>query len=229
MEFRGPGKGALLCVVAIACLFISCTHLQSGKYVQLQRGQSVKTLAKTFGVDKEVIKSHNKDKNFAPGEWIFIPLKRGIVSGFSGRSYASAYFSGNGKFIWPVPASRRVSSHYGRRWGRPHNGIDIAARGGSHILSTANGIIIYSGNGLRGFGNMIVIRHENDFYSIYAHNKKNFVRKGEKVLQGQVIGQVGNTGRSTGTHLHFEIRKGDNPLNPLAFFKQGKYKTIAHK
>ncbi len=223
---RGFSLRGVLCLIIIFGLS-ACSHIKSGQYVQIQKGQSLKSISKHFGVPVSDIKSFNENKTFHPGDWVFVPLKRGFLGGEVNRGYAGSYYTGTGKFIWPVPSSKRISSEFGRRWGRNHKGIDIVANNGSHILASASGIVIYSGRGLRGFGNMIVIRHEDEFYSIYAHNKKNFVRKNEKVSQGQVIGQVGNTGRSTGTHLHFEIRRGDKALNPLAFFKQGKYKIIA--
>lgn len=222
-----PLNGFLYLLIVLTLM--SCAHIKSGQYVQLRKGQSVDSLAKNYGVSKNLIQSFNKKKSFRPGDWVFVPMNRGILGSRINRSFAGSYYIGDGKFIWPVPGSRRVSSEFGRRWGRPHNGIDISAPGGSHILSSAAGVVIYSGSGLRGFGNMIVIRHEDNFYSIYAHNRRNYVRKNEKVVQGQVIGQVGNTGRSTGNHLHFEIRRGDKALNPLAFFKEARYKIIASK
>ena len=130
----------------------------------------------------------------------------------------------------PVPASRVISSAFGPRWGRKHNGIDIKAREGSNILAADGGKVIYSGSKLRSFGNMIVIRHPRGIYTLYAHNQVNYVQVGQRVGRGQVIGRVGHTGRSTGSHLHFEVRLGDEALNPLAFYhNRGNYREYARR
>ena len=118
--------------------------------------------------------------------------------------------------IWPL--SGRITSVYGWRRGRHHDGIDIAARLGKPIVSAANGTVVFSG-WRSGYGRMVVIQHNRWLKTIYAHTSSNFVRKGEKVTQGQVIALVGNTGRSTGPHLHFEVRNAlgaQNPMNYLA-------------
>ena len=119
------------------------------------------------------------------------------------------------RLIWPVEG--RVMSRFGWRGHRHHDGIDIAAPEGTPVVAAADGIVIYSGNGFRGYGNLIVIKHTPRVFTIYAHNKKNLVRKGQKVRQGQTIALVGSTGRATGPHLHFELRIGNKPVDPLKY------------
>src|SRR5690606_9771758 len=138
------------------------------------------------------------------------------------RSIASAQFDSNvteahlnsGEFAWPVPSSKRISSGYGKRWGRHHEGIDIPGRVGTSIVAAADGKVIYSGSGLGGYGNITVILHDNGYHTVYAHAKRNLTVAGQRVYKGQVIAQLGKSGRSTGPHLHFEIRKNSRPLNP---------------
>jgi murein DD-endopeptidase MepM/ murein hydrolase activator NlpD len=77
--------------------------------------------------------------------------------------------------------------------------------------------VIYSGNGLGGYGNVVIVRHDELYSTVYAHNRKNRVRKGAFVDRGEVIAEVGKTGNATGPHLHFEIRRGEHPLDPLEF------------
>lgn len=112
---------------------------------------------------------------------------------------------GTGNFIWPLEGGR-VTSPYGWRNGRLHEGVDIGANTGTPILASENGMVKYVGwEG--GYGNSVVIKH-GKYYTRYAHNSANLVSTGEVVEKGQVIAQVGSTGRSTGPHVHFEIRTG---------------------
>ncbi len=119
------------------------------------------------------------------------------------------------RLVWPVKG--KVVSSFGWRGPKHHDGIDIAAPEGTPVVAAADGIVIYAGNGFKGYGNLIVIKHTPRVFTIYAHNKKNLVRKGQKVKQGQVIALVGSTGNATGPHLHFELRIGNKPVNPLKY------------
>jgi murein DD-endopeptidase MepM/ murein hydrolase activator NlpD len=119
----------------------------------------------------------------------------------------------SGKFIWPLDDGV-VSSEYGPRWGKEHKGLDLAADKFTPIKASAAGVVIYSDSGLRGYGNVVILRHDDARTSLYAHNEKNMVKKGTTVKQGEVIALLGSTGRSTGPHTHFEIRVGEHPMNP---------------
>jgi lipoprotein NlpD len=93
-------------------------------------------------------------------------------------------------------------------------GIDIAASTGSTIISSRSGKVVYAGNGLKGYGNLVIVRHDEIYLSAYAHNRVLLVKEGTRVSQGQKIAELG----SSGTHspkLHFEIRKHGKPINPL--------------
>lgn len=123
-----------------------------------------------------------------------------------------AQFNG---YIWP--AKGVFTSGYGRRWGRMHRGIDIAGPIGTPIMAAAPGEVIFSGWNSGGFGNLVKVRHPDGSITYYAHNNRLLVRKGQYVEQGQQIAEMGSTGRSTGPHLHFEIRVGGtNAVNPVA-------------
>lgn len=124
---------------------------------------------------------------------------------------------GTGSFI--MPTSGRLTSSFGRRWGRNHNGIDIAAKSGTPIYATDNGIVVESEYQSNGYGNIIKIDHQNGFVSYYAHCSTLYVNVGDVVASGDLIAAVGNTGRSTGPHLHFEIRHNDIPQNPYKYVK----------
>lgn len=200
--------------LALAAIF-GCSTMQSGHYIQLKRGDTSESLSKEFKVPKWKIEHFNKGKVFSPGKWVFIPLKRGIFA--HSENLEPSYFFKNNQFQWPVPSSKRLSSKFGQRWGRKHEGIDIAARKGSSIVAVESGVVIYSGNDLGGYGNLTVIGHSGGIFTIYAHAKKNFTKKGDKVHKGQVIAQVGMTGRTSGPHLHFEVRHNSKAMDPLKF------------
>lgn len=201
-------------------LLTGCSHMKSGHYVYVEGPSQVKRVSKTYGVSMDDLKRANPDKSMQGGEWIFIPTQVGILSFLRETDAIEDYSDlGTGRFMWPVPKFTKVSSSFGSRWGRHHDGIDIPAPKGTPIVASDSGVVIYSDNGIRGYGNMIVIAHEGEIYTVYAHNNKNLVDKGDRVRKGQVVGQVGNTGRSTGSHLHFEIRvknKARNPANYLS-------------
>jgi murein DD-endopeptidase MepM/ murein hydrolase activator NlpD len=152
------------------------------------------------------------------GKWTFVSQKTGFLNYFENPRVDNSTFDykDTGMFKWPVPASKRISSFFGPRHGRHHDGIDIAAKRGSTIVAAADGKVKFSGR-MRGYGNVLVLQHKGGYHTVYAHNSRNIAKKGQQISQGEVIGKVGSTGRSSGPHLHFEIRKNNKVANP------GKY------
>jgi murein DD-endopeptidase MepM/ murein hydrolase activator NlpD len=135
-------------------------------------------------------------------------------------------------FDWPVWEARMSRGFMpkvkrkGRRASRPHKGIDLAAPRGVPVMASTDGLVIYTGKDFNGFGKMIMIETVGDnagYATLYAHLDKIVVYDGQKVIQGEVIGALGNTGRSSGPHLHFEIRRSDGiPIDPLPMLPAGK-------
>lgn len=117
-------------------------------------------------------------------------------------------------FIWPL--SGQISSKFGPRGESFHDGVDISAPEGTPIRSIEKGEVLYSDQ-LRGYGNLLIIRHDNGFVSVYAHNRKNLVSPGASVSRGEIVAEVGTTGRVSGPHLHLEIRKENVAQNPLYY------------
>jgi lipoprotein NlpD len=117
-------------------------------------------------------------------------------------------------FIWPI--SGTINSGFGPRGASFHDGIDIAAPEGTPVRAIDSGEVIYSDQ-LRGYGNMVILRHVDGFVSVYAHNERNLVRRGQQVSRGETIARVGSTGRVTGPHLHFEIRRDNKAEDPLRY------------
>jgi len=120
-------------------------------------------------------------------------------------------------FRWPLPGGKVVSSFGAPRRGRRHQGIDIAAAWGAAVLAAAPGRVIYAGSGMTGYGNTVIIDHENGLESLYAHNSRVLVHEGERVERGQPVARVGRTGNATADHCHFEIRRGRVPIDPLRY------------
>ncbi len=131
----------------------------------------------------------------------------------------TSYGSSTGSFMWPVPYTHSISSYYEWRWGRMHWGIDIAAGGiyGQDIVASDGGTVTFAGDDGGGYGYYVIIDHGNGYSTCYAHCSSLAVSAGQYVSQGETIGYVGSTGYSTGPHLHFEVRKGSDKLNPLDF------------
>jgi murein DD-endopeptidase MepM/ murein hydrolase activator NlpD len=131
----------------------------------------------------------------------------------TGSSYGNDQ---NASLIWPSKGT--LSSSYGRRWGRMHAGIDIAGPIGTPVVAAADGVVVKSEFQSGGYGNLIEIQHADGGITRYGHNNRLIASAGQTVKQGQHISDMGNTGRSTGPHLHFEFHPGGgSAVNPMAY------------
>jgi murein DD-endopeptidase MepM/ murein hydrolase activator NlpD len=130
-----------------------------------------------------------------------------IVPGPTGPASAAG-------LVWPVHGV--LTSVFGWRWGRMHEGIDLAVPTGTPVVASASGTVIVAG-WLGGYGNLVVIDHHNGVATAYGHNTSVTVAYGQSVAQGQLIAYSGNTGHSTGPHLHFEVRVNGTPVDPLGY------------
>ena len=119
-------------------------------------------------------------------------------------------------FRWPVHG--RVISSFGARVnGQPNDGINVAVPEGTPVKAAEDGVVAYAGNELKGFGNLVLVRHPNGYVSAYAHASEISVKRGDTIKRGQVIAKAGQTGNVTSPQLHFEIRKGSTPVDPTQF------------
>lgn len=123
---------------------------------------------------------------------------------------------GSGSFRWPV-SGFTISSRFGPRWGSVHTGLDMALATGNPVRACDEGVVVFAGWNKGGYGNLIKVDHKNGYQTWYAHLSKIYVRNGEVVAKGETIGAVGNTGFSTGPHLHLEIRKNGVAKNPINY------------
>ncbi len=124
-------------------------------------------------------------------------------------------------FDIPIKSAYRFTSGYGMRWGRMHKGTDFAARSGTPIYAPGEGVVTYAGWS-SGYGRLTKIKHASGIETRFAHQAKIRVKVGQRVSRGDRIGDIGNSGRSTGPHLHYEIRVGDRAVNAMTFIKAGR-------
>lgn len=126
-------------------------------------------------------------------------------------------------YRWPLEAGI-VSSEFGQlRMGTPHHGIDLAAELRVPVYAAAPGQVIYAGDKLSGYGNVVIVRHDQKTTTLYGHNSELKVRTGQEVKAEQVVALLGSTGRSTGPHVHFEIRQNEEPANPRGYLPKSRF------
>ncbi len=222
----------LLFAIVGACRSTSPSYsgARARVYHTVKRHQTLWRICKTYGVNIDNVArvNHIQDPSkIRVGQKIFIPgakrvLKVDIyiddIGGRRGRPEdPKRIVLARGRFIWPVRG--KVTREFGIRGTIKHDGIDISALRGTPIKAANSGRVLYSGNEIKGYGNIIIIEHEQGFTTIYAHNDVNDVAEGEKVGRGQIIARVGRTGRTSGPNLHFEIRMNNRPINPRLLLK----------
>ena len=195
-----------------------------GVYHTVGRGETLWRISKTYGVDIQDVAEINNIKDptgIEAGSRIFIPGVSRVrkVVPYGGKpgekEKEDRIVVEHDRFSWPVKGE--IISQFGPRSGARHDGIDIKAEEGAAIKAAAPGTVVYSSSDMRGYGNIIIIKHKDDFYTVYAHNKENLVKPGDNVEKGATIGSVGDSGNAKGCHLHFEVREGKKVRNPLFF------------
>jgi lipoprotein NlpD len=222
--------------VLISFLFLTgCQSFQydpwpengEGVYHTVQKGQTLYRIATAYELKVEVLRraNHISDpKKLNVGTRLWIPGARKVLqirasknsrSKTAKRKTSPTVRPRKGFFIWPTKGT--LTSQFGMRKGRKHEGIDIAAPKGTPIHSAAEGEVAFSGWGPTGYGKMVIIKHKHHLTTLYAHNSKLLVKKGNKVKKGQKISLMGSTGRSTGPHLHFEVRNNTHAKDPMKY------------
>ncbi len=218
-----------------------------GLYHTVKKGQTLYAIAKAYGMGVEALARINRIRDvnhLHVGQRLWIPravLAAEVPVTFRPHTHAKKTLpkiarkpappsprpqsssrksvqaaSSSQKFIWPVKGGI-LTSRFGYRNGRNHEGIDIGAKEGTPIRAAAEGTVMFSGKGPTGYGLMVIIKHPGNLMSVYSHNSKNYVYEKMRVQQGQMVAAVGSTGRSTGPHLHFEMRNDTHPIDPLLY------------
>lgn len=233
---RLPSRWAVLCVLACAgCSSLKSTpptppsRPASNVFHVVKPGENLFRIGKAYDVPYEELAKANRLKDpgqiyvgqrlLIPGATRQLPVDTIVpAEAAPGARVAPLPAEVNGEILlWPV--SGTINSSYGPRGSSFHDGIDIAAPEGTPIQAIERGEVIYSDQ-LRGYGNIVIVRHPGGIVSVYAHNQVNLVREGQQVGKGEVIAKVGSTGRVTGPHLHLEIRKNNTAQDPLHYLPQ---------
>ena len=198
-----------------------------GVYHVVRKGQTLYSIAKAYGKNVNTLSRLNGIRDTASmqaGRRLWIPGARRVINvPPTDKSVITAHKKKpryavkprKGKLKWP--AKGKLTSNFGYRRGRHHDGIDIAASMGTPIYAAAGGKVVFSGWGPTGYGQMIIIKHPGQLTTVYAHNLGNWVKKNDRVKQGQKIASIGSSGRSSGPHLHFEVRRQTVPVSPFKF------------
>jgi lipoprotein NlpD len=201
----------------------ACSH---AVYHEVRPGENLYRISKAYGVPvAELVQvNHLADASrLEVGQRLKIPGARHTVPVNLVTPRAAAARPSRSRqpprvttqLLWPVVGGT-VTSGFGQRGHSFHDGIDISAPAGANVLAAADGDVIFS-DFLRGYGNCIIVRHPDGLATVYAHNQSNRVREGQRVKRGDVIGAVGDSGRTTGTNLHFEVREDNVAHDPLSF------------
>lgn len=148
------------------------------------------------------------------------PAKESATMGSKLTNASAVKKEGGDGFIWPVNSKKVVSSFGPKGKGKANDGVNIASANGEPVWAAADGEIVYAGNELAGYGNMVLIKHEGDRSTSYAHLSRIIVDKYERVKQGDIIGYVGSSGNAKSSQLHFAVRDGKTPVDPVKFMKQ---------
>lgn len=189
----------------------------------LQPGENLYRLSRYYGVSVQDIMSANDidDVSDLPvGARLVIPGAEREPPGASLAAYVPSVPGGKGaralglEFAWPVRG--KLSSRYGWRHGDHHEGIDISARSGTPVRAAEAGRVIFSG-WLGSYGRMVIVKHTGSYSTVYAHNQRNLVQEGDFVERGDVLAEVGTSGNASGPHVHFEVRRGRTPEDPMGY------------
>lgn len=194
--------------------------LTGGQTYAVKKGDTLYSISRSFGIDMTSLSRANNLKSpyrIAIGQVLQIP------GGGAGQRTQTALNvvlppREGSRFLWPVKGD--ILSSYGAKDGGLHNdGINIKTRRGEPVKAADAGVVVYADDGLKGYGNLILIRHAGGWVTAYAHNDKLLVKRGDAVKRGEVISWAGVTGDVTEAQLHFEIRKGTRAVNPISYLE----------
>jgi murein DD-endopeptidase MepM/ murein hydrolase activator NlpD len=203
--------GILLSAILSACAnYTPMAGPSVIQYYTIRPGDNLDSIAFLLEVSPTLLIRVNPSidpDNLTPGSRLVVP--GGAVRS---RADSAIQFAG---YIWPL-SKVSVSSPFGYRSGRMHSGIDLRAPQGTPIKAAALGKVIFSGR-QKGYGKIVIVAHAGGIETTYAHNSRNLVGVGQRVTKGAVIAKVGQTGNSTGNHLHFELRRRGKALDPKRY------------
>ncbi len=195
----------------------------------VQKGETFYRIARTYGLDPRELMEANgisDPRTLSPGQELFVPgaphplevasLPAGSADGPDPEPDSTLLprKGGNATLEWPLKGV--LYRGFGVKQGQRHDGIDLSAPEGTLVRAAAAGEVIYTGN-KSGYGTIVILRHPSSLITLYAHNSAVLVKDGDRVEAGTPIAKVGQTGRTTGPHLHFEVREDTRPRDPLRY------------
>jgi len=186
----------------------------------VRHGETLAAIGRIYGIGWQTLASVNQLTNphhLEVGQSVWIPLPTGTAYRNASPLAMPARFLPAGPLHWP--ADGMLSSAFGMRGGRFHGGIDVSAERGTPVVAAASGVVLFSGRGSEGYGNMVMLDHGLGLVTLYAHNARNLVHEGEHVQRGQPIALVGDSGRANGTHVHFEVHHDGKLVDPLRWLQ----------
>jgi lipoprotein NlpD len=208
------GRATLLLI--LAGILAGCAT-QRGIRHPVEPGQSAYRIARAYGIETRKLLEANgipDPRLLRPGMDLWIPGATRRVQVPTQEEFRVQSLSRlRARYPWPV-RGRVASGFGGRRKGR-HHGIDILAPAGTKVHAPRLGVVLYAGDGMRGYGNVVILDHGEGITTLYAHLKEIRVKSGNTIAEGQVIGTVGRTGNATTHHLHFEVRIDGEAVDPL--------------
>lgn len=183
-----------------------------GTYHRMEKGQTLWRISRIYGVDLEELARVNRITDASAieiGERIFIPNRESPAAQPTG-------YSDNDDFIWPLRG--RIAGSFGQTLNNiPNKGINIKPSAGLDVMASRSGKVVFVGDNFAGFSKTVIIEHSDGLYTVYGRNAAVFVKAGDGVQKGAVIARVGKAGRERSTYLHFEVRRGASPQNPLFY------------
>jgi murein DD-endopeptidase MepM/ murein hydrolase activator NlpD len=183
-------------------------------------GETLAAIGRLYGVDWQTLAKVNQlidPHHIEVGQAIRIPSQLGTVRNSARLLAVPSRFVPDGRLQWPTDGV--LSSGFGTRDGRFHGGIDISGEQGTPIVAADEGVVMFSGRGPDGYGNAVMLDHGDGLMTLYAHNERNVVRQGERVRRGQTVALMGDTGRASGTHVHFEVHQHGRLVDPLRWLR----------
>jgi murein DD-endopeptidase MepM/ murein hydrolase activator NlpD len=211
-------------VVVAAVVGLSACSGPAGLRYQVKPGDNLYRIGKAYGVAVPELARENNIKDpsrIEVGTLLVVPhatreLPVQMITPERARADRPSDLPGGAPpFAWPVTTGV-LSSRFGSRGEGHHDGVDISCAEGTPVRAARAGRVLYSDT-LRGYGNLIILEHDGGWATVYAHNRENRARVGQAVRQGDVIAAVGESGKTSGPNLHFEVRKDNVACNPLFF------------
>jgi murein DD-endopeptidase MepM/ murein hydrolase activator NlpD len=221
-----------ICWVLIPCALglLSCSTARApsltapmpaaGIHHLVRPGETLTAIGRLHGINWQTLAQVNQlvdPHRIEVGQAIWIPSQPGTGGSGVPALAAPSRFVPERRMQWPTDGV--LSSGFGMRDGRLHGGIDISGARGTPIVAVDGGVVRFSGRGPDGYGNVVMLDHGNGLMTLYAHNERNVVRQGERVRRGQTVALMGDSGRASGTHVHFEVHQHGRLADPLRWLR----------